>query len=128
MVGISLFERMFEIAPEQWSDVFQWSKKDFEEKDEKAMTFIKKFVKMLDMAIDMLGPDMEIVEDQLYELGTFHQRYGVTPKHFEMMGKSLIYTLKKILGEQKFGPKTEKSWKEIYSFMSLTMIQGAAGI
>lgn len=71
---------------------------------------------------------MEVVEEQLYELGRSHQRYGVTPKHFDLMGKALIQTLKKILGSKAFTETAEKSWKEIYSFMSMTMIQGAAGI
>lgn len=92
------------------------------------MSFIKKFVKMLDMAIDMLGPDMEIVEDQLYELGTSHKRYGVTPKHFEVMGDSLRHALKQILGDKTYNAETDKAWMDIYSFMSMTMIQGASKI
>ena len=118
---------MYDIAPDQWG-IFPWTPEDVANKDEKFMTFAKKFTKMLDQAVDMLGPDMDVVEGQLYDSGVMHKRFGVTPKHFEMMGQALVFTLKKILGRRSFTEKTEKSWNEIYQFMSMTMIQGAAGI
>lgn len=76
----------------------------------------------------MLGPDMEVVEEQLYDLGQSHQRYGVLPKHYDLMGRSLIIALENIVSEKVFDAKTKKAWKEVFEFMSLTMIQGAAGI
>ena len=127
MFGVALFEKMYEAAPDAW-EIFPWTKEEMENKDAKFMAFAKKFVRMLDMAVDMLGPDMEVVEEQLYELGSSHKRYGVTPKHFDLMGKSLVAALNKVLGRRSFTEKTEKSWKEVYEFMSMTMIQGAAGI
>jgi len=117
---------MYEIAPDQWG-IFPWTPKDVEEKDAKFMDFAKKFIRMLDMAVDMLGPDMDVVESQLYDSGVMHKRFGVTPVHFEKMGEALIYTLQRILGKRSFTDKTQQSWKEIYNFMSMTMIQGAAG-
>jgi hemoglobin-like flavoprotein len=118
---------MYTMAPEAWG-MFPYTRDDIDNKPIKFVSFVKKFVRMLDQAVDMLGPDMEIVEDQLYDLGTSHKRYGVTPKHFELMGKALIVVLKKVLGRRSFTPITDKSWNEIYKFMSMTMIQGAAGL
>ncbi|CAB9507230.1 Globin [Seminavis robusta] len=127
MFGVALFEQMYEIAPDAWG-IFPWSAEDMNNKDEKFLQFAKKFVRMLDVAVDMLGPDMDVVEGQLYDLGSFHKRYGVTPKHYDLMGKSLVQTLKKVLGRRSFTDKTDKAWREVYSFMSMTMIQGSAGI
>jgi nitric oxide dioxygenase len=70
----------------------------------------------------------EVVEDQLFELGKAHQRYGVTPTHFELMGEALLATLAKVIGRRSCTEKTKKSWKEMYRFMSSTMIQGAAAM
>jgi hemoglobin-like flavoprotein len=127
MFGVALFERMYEIAPDAWG-LFPWTAEEMAKKDEKFVTFAKKFVRMLDMAVDMLGPDLEVVEEQLYDLGKSHTKYGVSPKHFELMGKALVVTLQKVLGRRSFTEQTAKAWKEIYEFMSMTMIQGAAGI
>ena len=69
---------------------------------------------------------MEIVEEQMYGLGTGHKRYGVTQTHFAIMGLALDHTLQKLLGT-KFSPEMKKAWRDIYGFMSATMIQGAAG-
>ena len=124
--GVQLYERMFEIAPDAWGGIFQWTKEDFENKDPKAMKFVVNFVKMLDQAVHLLGPDMEIVQEQLFELGKSHTRYGVTPKHFELMGKALVETLQKVVGRRSFTDKTNNAWKEMYAFMSSTMIEGAA--
>ena len=119
--------RMYEIAPDAWG-IFPWSSEEMSNKDEKFISFAKKFVRMLDVAVDMLGPDMDVVESQLYDLGTFHKRYGVTPKHYELMGQALVQTLKKVLGRRSFTDRTDKAWKDTFDFMSMTMIQGAAGI
>jgi hemoglobin-like flavoprotein len=83
---------------------------------------------MLGMVVDMLGPELDVVEEQLYDLGKSHTRYGVSPMQFELRGKALAETLLKILGRRSFTDKTEKAWKETYEFMSITMIRGAAGI
>jgi hemoglobin-like flavoprotein len=126
MFGVALFHRMFEIAPDKW-ELFPWKREDFENKNEKFIVFTKKFVRMLDMAVHMLGPDMDIVEEQMYDLGSSHERYGVTPEHFDLMGQALIHTLKMVLGPRSFMDRTEQSWQEIYSFMTKTMIKGATG-
>jgi len=118
---------MFELAPDEWN-VFSWGPEDFQNKTPVFLEYSKTFVRMLDMAIDMLGPDMEIVEDELYQLGTMHKRYGVTPRKFELMGQALVDTLQKILGKRSFTDRTGEAWNEIYGFMSMTMIQGAASM
>lgn len=125
-VGVALFNRMFDVAPDDCS-IFPWTKEHFQKKDPKFLAFATKFIRMIDMAVDMLGPDMDIVEEQMYGLGVAHKRYGVTPKHFDIMGKALEHTFQGILGN-KFTPSNKKAWKSVYSFMSSTMIQGAAGI
>lgn len=127
VVGVELFTRMIEIAPDAWS-VFPWSKGIGRgvnlAENKRFVIFAKRFVSMLDMAIDMLGPDLEMVEGQLQQLGIRHISYGVMPKHYPLMGKALLNTLEHLLGD-KFDDKRHDSWNAIYTFMSVTMMQGA---
>ena len=117
---------MFDFAPAVWCS-FPWGHgiedgQGFSENREFTM-FSRKFVGMLDMAIDMLGPDMDIVEEQLQELGVRHIAFGVMPKHYPLMGRALMDTLKEKLGE-RFTPTHKESWNTIYTFMSVSMMQG----
>ncbi len=118
---------MMEIAPDAWS-VFPWSEGircgDDLSANKHFVVFAGNFVSMLDMAIDMLGPDLEMVEGQLQKLGIRHIRYGVMPKHYPLMGKALLNTLEHLLGDT-FDEKRHDSWNAIYTFMSVTMMQGA---
>ncbi|CAB9517764.1 Involved in oxygen transport in the brain. Hexacoordinate globin [Seminavis robusta] len=123
-VGIALFDRMFEVAPDQWGNVFNWTRDDFQNKDEKFLGFANKFVRMLDLAVHMLGPDLEIVEEQMHDIGVSHRNYGVLPIHLQLMGESLAHTLQGLLGSS-FTPATKQAWKDIFGFWSTSMIQGA---
>ena len=80
---------------------------------------------MLDMAIDMLGPDMEMVEMELTEIGIMHIGVGVTPRHYPLMGAALIDTLADELGNEVFTQKHKDAWNATFTFMSTTMMEGA---
>lgn len=118
---------MFAIAPTVWSQ-FQFGKEMKQGEDlalnKNFVLFAKQFVGMLDMAIDMLGPDLEMVESQLQLLGIRHINYGVLPKHYPLMGKALLQTIECKLGDQ-FTERQHNSWNAIYTFMSVSMMQGA---
>lgn len=119
---------MFQIAPDAWT-VFPWGrdiKRGENLGDNKEfVSFASSFISMLDMAIDMLGPDLEEVEEQLGSLGTRHVAYGVMPSHYPIMGKALIETLAHLLGPEVFDDKVHESWNGIFAFMTMTMMQGA---
>lgn len=127
LVVAGSYHRMLEADANAWR-IFPWSPEDVKNKNPKFVRFAKNFVRMLDMAIHLLGPDMEIVEEQMYDLGKSHKDYGVMPKHYKLMGQALILSLKTILGQKSFTVRTEKAWNEIYFFMSMTMIEGAVTI
>jgi hemoglobin-like flavoprotein len=74
----------------------------------------------------MLGPDMDLVEEQLQHLGITHIQFQVEPKHYPLMGKALEDTIQAKLGG-RFTENYKKSWNTIYTFMSTTMLQGAFG-
>jgi len=127
-VGVALFARMFDFAPAVWS-AFPWGRgiksgSDLKENKE-FVAFARRFMGMLDMAIDMLGPDMDMVEEELQRLGIVHIGYGVMPKHYPLMGKALVEVLEEKLGSRFFSKQHHESWNTMYTFMSVSMMQGA---
>ncbi|CAB9522579.1 Involved in oxygen transport in the brain. Hexacoordinate globin [Seminavis robusta] len=125
--GVSLFTRMFEFAPAVWGN-FPWGRgvKEGESpmQNKEFIPFAMRFVDMFDLAIDMLGPDVDWVEEQLQHLGAKHTSYGLMPKHYTLMGRSLLDTLEEKLGHA-FTARHKESWHTIYTFMSVSMMQGA---
>lgn len=77
---------------------------------------------MLETALQMLGPDIELLSEVLHELGVKHQRYGVKPVMFELMGESLIQMLEQVLDEKDFTYATRVAWEETYQELSRDMI------
>ena len=78
-------------------------------------------MQMLDSAVDMLGPNLDMLTDILSELGQKHIKYGVKPEHFPAMGIALVEALRKV--DEEFSKDIEISWREVYSAISLDMIR-----
>ena len=78
-------------------------------------------IQMLDTALNMLGPDIELLTEILTDLGVKHQRYGVKPEMFAVMGDSLVNMLGQILGSS-FDDSTREAWVETYAELSNDMI------
>lgn len=78
-------------------------------------------IQMLDTALNMLGPDIELLTEIMMELGAKHRRYGVKPEMFPVMGESLLIMLEKVLGDSFTDAKRE-AWKETYGELSADMI------
>lgn len=72
---------------------------------------------MLDTALQMLGPDAELLSEIMAELGLKHVRYGVKAEMFPVMGESLIECLEETL-KDSFTADVKKAWQDV--FLSLT--------
>lgn len=83
----------------------------------------KYFIQMIDKALSMLGPDIEILTEILMELGEKHVRFGVRPEYFPSMGRALIDTIQEHLGEKDFNLETKSDWVEVYGALSYDMIR-----
>lgn len=125
------YPRMFEIAPDAWDLVFPFagdrqSKEQMKENDH-FRRFATRFTEMLDMAIEMLGPDLDLVEEQMKAIGVMHTSLKVMPRHYTLLGAALMEVLEETLSSQKveFTPVQQNAWRSAYQFMSVTMMQGA---
>ena len=82
----------------------------------------KYFIQMIDKALSMLGPDIEILTEILLELGEKHVKYGVKPEYFPSMGRALIDTVGEFLGDD-FTEDVKSDWVEVYGALSYDMIR-----
>jgi len=80
---------------------------------------------MLDTALNMLGPDIELLTEIMMELGEKHVRYGVKPEMFPVMGDALMHTLSETL-KNDLSDETVDAWKETYGALSQDMIRAQA--
>eukprot|EP00429_Kryptoperidinium_foliaceum_P010424 CAMPEP_0176002098 /NCGR_PEP_ID=MMETSP0120_2-20121206/470_1 /TAXON_ID=160619 /ORGANISM="Kryptoperidinium foliaceum, Strain CCMP 1326" /LENGTH=159 /DNA_ID=CAMNT_0017334673 /DNA_START=96 /DNA_END=575 /DNA_ORIENTATION=+ len=123
--GVSLFKKLFELEPESKA-IFGFSKTaDVERELSKAPRFIKHakyFIQMIDKALGMLGPDIELLTEILLDLGAKHVGYGVKPEYFPSMGRALIHAVKEQLGD-RFTDEMKDAWVEVYGALSYDMIR-----
>jgi hemoglobin-like flavoprotein len=78
---------------------------------------------MIDKALGMLGPDIEVLTGILLELGEKHIAYGVKPEYFPSMGRALIDTLGEELDSDYFTEDVKSDWIEVYGALSYDMIR-----
>lgn len=79
-------------------------------------------IQMIDTALNMLGPDIEMLTEIMADLGAKHIRYGVKAHMFPIMGRCLIATLEECLPEGHFTPSVKEAWVETYSALSDDLI------
>jgi hemoglobin-like flavoprotein len=122
------FCRIFELAPialnmYKFGSEFEGNEEElYKSKSFKAHA--RGVVKMLDAAVNMLGPDLEPATKTLITLGKKHVKYGVLPAHYGIVGEALLYTLETALGD-KWTPLVKKGWVGVYTFVSSAMMAGA---
>mmetsp|Transcript_19535 Transcript_19535/g.54499 ORF Transcript_19535/g.54499 Transcript_19535/m.54499 type:complete len:163 (-) Transcript_19535:320-808(-) len=129
-VGTLLFIKFFALLPEAKS-VFGLNKGKMTDaefyRSRRFLAHAKHFVGILDSAIDMLGPDLEMLTEIFLELGQTHRtRYKVKPEYFAVLGEALIETLRDILGPGVFDRHTTDCWSQVYGELSKDMIAGMA--
>ena len=80
------------------------------------------FIKMVDRAIALLGPDIELLTEIMLDLGKQHSEFGVKKSYYPPMGQALIKTLEELLGD-KFKKSHKDAWLEVYQALSYDMIR-----
>lgn len=66
----------------------------------------------------------DLLEKTLRGLGTRHVKYGVLPKHYPLVGNSLIKTMASF-AEDSWTSSVEEAWIEAYSAVTSLMLDGA---
>jgi hemoglobin-like flavoprotein len=117
--------RFFALEPEAKS-IFGFRDNQSDDQLIKSRRFLKHaayFIQMIDKALGMLGPDIELLTEILLELGKKHVVYGVKPEYFPSMGRALIFAVQSVLGQDAFPAEIKDSWVEVYGALSYDMIR-----
>lgn len=104
------YERLFEIAPE----VRPLFKDDLAVQRTALMEFLA-------VAMAMLH-DPQGLTLLLRKLGRAHRGYGVEERHYDQIGRALIWTLRFSLGPA-FAPQHEDAWTTLYNDMAGIMME-----
>ena len=83
----------------------------------------RNFTAMVSVVVGALSKP-ERIKLAVRQLGERHAGYGVEPRHYELVGTALIWTLEKCLGEA-FTPEVNAAWRATYAFLADAMLIGA---
>eukprot|EP00980_Cylindrotheca_fusiformis_P003632 scaffold814_cov100-Cylindrotheca_fusiformis.AAC.14 len=128
IVGTRLFQRFFNLEP--GAKIIFGFPEDMDPNSSEVMKstrFVKHakyFIQMIDKALNMLGPEEDMLTEILMELGQKHVRYGVRAEYFPAMGRALIDAVASNLDEDKFDQGVKSDWVEVYGALSYDMIRG----
>ena len=99
-------------------------------KNPKLIQHARYFINMIDKALALLGPDIELLTVILTDLGKKHAKFGVTSDLFPPMGQALISTVEEMLqgdsSPYNFNTPTKNAWNEVYAAFSYDMICGGS--
>ena len=82
----------------------------------------RKLMQMLGVAVSSLDR-MDQLLPVVRSLGARHVSYGVRDKDYNTVGRALLWTLRKGLGEA-FTPDVEAAWSNVYSTLASAMQSG----
>lgn len=87
---------------------------------------VLKFAQVFELLVASLNR-VESLLPALKSLGKRHANYGVQEHHYEVVGRALIATLKRSLG-QHFNSEVETAWLKTYGLVTLIMTDAAKGL
>ncbi|HET6852798.1 MAG TPA: globin family protein [Pyrinomonadaceae bacterium] len=83
----------------------------------------RKLMQMLGLAVNSLDR-MDHLLPVVRSLGTRHVSYGVRDNDYDTVGRALLWTLRKGLGEA-FTPDVEAAWSNVYATLASAMQSGS---
>jgi hemoglobin-like flavoprotein len=84
------------------------------------------YVKLIDMLSSIVSrlEQLDTVSEEIAAMARRHVKYGVRPAHYKLVGKALMWTLEKGLGND-WNDDLKEAWHNCYSLLSTTMIEAA---
>ena len=69
------------------------------------------------------GPDVDLIQEILSQVGKRHKDFGVQPTYFPHMGEALVYALEEVIGSDGFTAGHKAAWKEVYDELSAEIVK-----
>eukprot|EP00980_Cylindrotheca_fusiformis_P010925 scaffold2499_cov125-Cylindrotheca_fusiformis.AAC.16 len=129
-LGVLMFRKFFDMYPDAVS-LFSFGGVDksmpFDQEEffesPQFLVHVKLMMRTFCGAIDMLGPDLELLLETGSEIGQKHKNYGLTKEHYSFMELALIDALQELLGSS-FTQHQRMAWEEFWKIFSYTMQHG----
>ena len=83
----------------------------------------RKLIDTLDAVVASID-DLGAIRDRLRLLGRQHVGYGVTPRHYDVASRALLWTLGQAV--EDFNDETREAWQAALAAITETMKAGAA--
>jgi hemoglobin-like flavoprotein len=81
------------------------------------------FINMIDMTLNMLGPDIELLTEAMTDLGHKHATaYGVEAQMFPIISTCLLETLEEFLGHDVMTLEVKACWEEVLDGLTADML------
>mmetsp|Transcript_4965 Transcript_4965/g.6460 ORF Transcript_4965/g.6460 Transcript_4965/m.6460 type:complete len:153 (-) Transcript_4965:104-562(-) len=113
--GMVALEQLFVLQPRA-KKVFGYDKGE-EVGKASASVHASAFAGLFDSVFQMLGPDLEFIEEILEQVGRKHKTMGVNPSFFPFMGQAIMHAIEQFTGK----PLTDVqrgAWEEVYESIS----------
>ncbi|KAL7578892.1 hypothetical protein ACA910_006878 [Epithemia clementina (nom. ined.)] len=118
--GMVALERLFELQPRA-KKVFGYDQGEEVGKSH-ATVHATAFAGLFDSVFQMLGPDLEFIEDILRQVGRRHKSMGVSPSFFPYMGQALVHAVEKHLGKS-LTAEQRIAWEDVYDSISNEIVK-----
>ena len=79
-------------------------------------------VHLFDSVFQLLGPDVEFIEEILHQIGVRHASMGVDVAFFPVLGQSLIWAIDQNIGDE-MNDEDREAWQEVYDVLSADIIK-----
>lgn len=79
-------------------------------------------VHLFDSILQMLGPDTQLIEEILEQIGDRHVTMGVKASFFPFFGQAFIWSMEQTIGVEMTDDAKE-AWEEVYEAISGTIVK-----
>ena len=118
--GMVALEKLFDLQPSA-KKVFGYDKGETVGSCQ-AQIHANAFTVLFDSVFQMLGPDVEFIQDILAQVGERHKGMGVCPSFFPFMGQALIHALESFL-PSKLTEEQRDAWENVYDAVSNEIVK-----
>lgn len=122
-IGRVFYQRVFSKAPEALK-MFSFRDNDNMFESESFKKHARGVVMTVGRAVAGLR-DINSILPSIMELGARHNKYGVKPEHYPIIGEALLDTIEQGTGD-KFTPAVRKAWETTYNMIADAMMLGQA--
>jgi len=84
-------------------------------------------IQMLITMLSILGPDEDILQDVLLDIGERQSKLGLSPSHFTLLCRALVQVLQQVM-DKNWTPEFNDAWFQVIHFLSFEISKSNAKV